>query len=85
MCKPLHPVSKLKSRRAFTDLVHATATAMHFPANAGLIFHTDGLTIDRYLVDTGASFSIILCASNANPSGGNGLPIPSWGFITKTL
>jgi hypothetical protein len=34
---------------------HATATDMHFPANAGLIFLTDELTNDRYLVDTGAT------------------------------
>jgi hypothetical protein len=69
---------------------HATATAMHFPADAGLIFLTDKLTNDRYLVDTGAILSIIPCASNANPSdpllkGANGLPIPPWGFITKTV
>jgi hypothetical protein len=31
--------------------------AMHFPANAGLIFLTDELTNDRYLVDTGATLS----------------------------
>jgi hypothetical protein len=29
---------------------HAMATAMHFPANAGLILLTDELTNDRYLV-----------------------------------
>jgi hypothetical protein len=38
---------------------HATATVMHFPANAGLIFLTDELTYDRYLVDTGATLSIV--------------------------
>ncbi len=69
---------------------HATATAMHFPADAGLIFLTVELTNDRYLVDTRAILSIIPCASNANPShpllkGANGLPIPSWGFITKPV
>jgi hypothetical protein len=62
---------------------------MHFPVDAGLIFLTDKLTNDRYLVDTGATLSIIPCASNANPSGllkgANGLPITSWGFITKTV
>jgi hypothetical protein len=60
---------------------------MHFPANAGLI---DELTYDRYLVDTGAILSIIPCASNTSPSGpllkgANRLPIPSSGFITKTV
>jgi hypothetical protein len=35
---------------------------MHFPANAGLIFLTDELTNDRYLVDTGATLSIVPCS-----------------------
>jgi hypothetical protein len=39
---------------------HATATAMHFLANAGLIFLIDELTNDRYLIDTGATLSIVL-------------------------
>jgi hypothetical protein len=69
---------------------HATATAMHFPADASLIFLTDELTNDRFLVDTGATFSIISCSSSNNPSGpllkgANGKPIPTWGFITKTV
>jgi hypothetical protein len=34
---------------------HATAKAMHFLANAGLIFLTDELTNYKYLVDAGAS------------------------------
>jgi hypothetical protein len=65
---------------------HATAMAMHFPANAGLIFLTDKLTNDRYLVDTGATLSIVPCNQNSSPSGpllkgADGQPIPSWGFI----
>ncbi len=48
---------------------HATASAMHFPANAGLIFLTDELTNDRYLVDTGATLSIVPCNKNSSPSG----------------
>ncbi len=56
---------------------------MHFPANAGLIFLKDELTIDRYLVDTGATLSMVLCTSNSSPSGpllkgANGLPIPNF-------
>jgi hypothetical protein len=35
---------------------------MHFHANAGLIFLTDELTYDRYLVDTGATLSIVPCS-----------------------
>jgi hypothetical protein len=63
---------------------------MHFPANAGLIFLTDELTNDRYLVDTGATLSIVPCNQNSSPSGlllkgADGQPIPSWGFIKKTV
>jgi hypothetical protein len=42
---------------------------MHFPANARLIFLTDELTHDRYLVDIGATLSIVPCTSKTNPSG----------------
>ncbi len=85
----LYFFGKLKCRRAFsgsaTIPAHATATAMHFPANAGLIFLTDELTNDRFLVDTGATLSIIPCTSNSSPSGpllkgADGQSIPSWGF-----
>jgi hypothetical protein len=48
---------------------HAMATAMNFPAYAGLIFLIDELTNDRYLIDTGATLSIIPCASTTSPSG----------------
>jgi hypothetical protein len=63
---------------------------MHFPANAGLIFLTDELSNDRFLVDTGATLSIILCTSNSSPfgpllKGADGQPIPSWGIIQKTV
>jgi hypothetical protein len=69
---------------------HATATAMHFPANAGLIFLTGELTNDRYLVDTEATLSTVPCNQNSSPSGpllkgADGQPIPSWGFIKKTV
>ncbi len=51
---PLFLVGKLKHRWTFTgsaaNPAHTTATAMNFPANAGLIFLTDELTNDRYLV-----------------------------------
>jgi hypothetical protein len=73
---------------AFTT--HATATAMHFPANTGLIFLTDELTNDKYLVDTRATLSIVPCSQNSSPSGpilkgADGQPILSWGFIQKTV
>jgi hypothetical protein len=63
---------------------------MHFPANAGLIFLTDELTNDRYLVDTGATLSIVSCSQSSRSSGpllrgADGQPIPSWGFIKKTV
>jgi hypothetical protein len=48
------------------------------------------LTNDRYLFDTGATLSIVPCSQNASPSGpllkgADGQPIPSWGFIKKTV
>jgi hypothetical protein len=64
---------------------------MHFPANAGLIVFTDELANDRiFLVDTGATLSIVPCKSNSDPSGpllkgAKGLPIPSWGFVSKSV
>jgi hypothetical protein len=69
---------------------HGTTMLMHFLANAGLIFLTDELTNDRYLVDTGATLSIVPCNLNSSPSGpllkgADGQPIPSWGFIQKTV
>jgi hypothetical protein len=64
--------------------------AMHLPANAGLIFLTYELTNDRYLVDTGGTLSIVPCCQNSSPSGpllkgADRQPIPSWGFIKKTV
>jgi hypothetical protein len=61
-----------------------------FHANAGLIFLTDELTNDRYLVDTGATLSIVPCNQNSSPSGPllkgtDRQPIPSSGFIKKTV
>jgi hypothetical protein len=64
---------KTKSRRTLTGSAatstHATATAMLFLENAGLVFLTDELTHDRYLVDTGATLSIVPCNSKTTPSG----------------
>jgi hypothetical protein len=85
-------VGKLKSRRTLTGSAatstHATAKAMHFSANAGRIFLTDKFTHDRYLVDTGATLSVVPCTSKATLSGpllkgADGQPIPSWGFVKK--
>jgi hypothetical protein len=93
----LHPVlgqKELVCRRTIFGLAanpaHATATAMHFPANAGLIFLIDELTNDRYLVDTGVTLSIVPCNQNSSPSGpllrgADGQTIPYWGFIKKTV
>jgi hypothetical protein len=86
-------VGKLVCRRTFfgsaANPAHTTATAMHFPANAGLIFLTDELN-DKYLVDTEATLSIVPCNQNSSPSGpllkeADGRPIPSWGFNQKTV
>ncbi len=90
----LYFLGKLECRRTSSGSAaipaHATATAMHFPADAGLIFLTDELTNDRFLVDTGATLSNIPCISNSSPSGpllkgADGQPIPSWGFIQRTV
>jgi hypothetical protein len=90
----LYFLGKLKCRRTFSGSAaipaHATTTAMHFPANAGLIFLTDELTNDRFLVDTGVTLSIIPCISNSSPSGpllkgADGQPIPSWVFTQRTV
>jgi hypothetical protein len=87
-------VGKLISRQtplgSMAFSTHATATAMHFPANAGLMFLTEKWTNDRYLVDTGATFSIVSCnqySSQSGPllKGADGQPIHSWGFIQKTV
>jgi hypothetical protein len=64
---------------------------MHFSANAGLIFLTDELTNDRYLVDTGATlFEHCSLQPKFQPiwpllKGEDGQPIPSWGFIQKSV
>jgi hypothetical protein len=63
---------------------------MLFPANARLIFLTDELTRDRYLVDTGATLIIVSCNSKTTPSGpllkgADGQPIPSWGQFQGKL
>ncbi len=51
---------------------------------------TDEMTNDKYLDDTGTPLSIVPHKSNIKPSGPllrgeNGLPIPSWSFITKAI
>ncbi len=89
MCSTLCLVGKLVCRRTIFGSV-ATATAMHFSANVGLIFLTDELTKDRYLVDTVATLSIVPCNQNFTPSGAllrgaDEQTIPSWGFIQKTV
>jgi hypothetical protein len=66
------------------------ATAMSFPTNAGLIFLKDDLTGDNFLVDTGATLSVVPHNAKVSPSGptlngANGLPIPTWGTVTKNV
>jgi hypothetical protein len=94
VCSTLCLVGKLVCRQTIfgsaANPAHATATAMHFPANAGLIFLTDELTNYRYLVDIGATLSIVPCNQISSPSGpllrgADGQPIPSWGFIQNTM
>jgi hypothetical protein len=92
MCVDLAPVQKTNTppSSAAATMTHATANAMHFPPYSGMIFLTDEMTNDKYLVDTGATLSIVSHKSNSKPSGSllkgaNGLSIPSWGFITKAV
>jgi hypothetical protein len=85
----LYLVGKLKSRRTLTGSA-AITTAMNFLGNAKLIFLTDELTNDRYLVDTGATLTIVPCTAKSSPSSlllkaAYGQPICSWGFIQKTV
>ncbi len=80
----------LYGNKAYKCIFPCSATAMHFQAKAGLIFLTDELMNDRYLADTGATLSIVPCMSNVGPSGpllkgADGQPIPSWGFVSKTV
>jgi hypothetical protein len=92
MCAPIWKTNTIVSLFLLSCcyMTHDTATAMHFPPNSGLIFLTDEMTNDKYLVDTGARFSIVPHKSDSMPSGpllreANGLPIPSWGFIMKAI
>jgi hypothetical protein len=88
----LYLVRKLKSHRILTGSAakstDATATAMLFPANAGLNFRTDELTHDTYLIDTGATLSIVHCNSKTTLfapllKGADGQPISSWDLLQK--
>jgi hypothetical protein len=59
---------------------------MSFTTNAGLLFLEDQISKLSFLVDTGATLSIVPHNSNARQSGpilngANGKPIPAWGFI----
>ena len=90
---PLQPIGKLNSppsRPSSADSKVHAATAMSFPTNAGLLFLKDEISKDSFLVDTGATLSIVPHNSNASPSGpipngANGKPIPTWGFISKVV
>ena len=73
MCGPLQLAGKLGIR----GLVNAVAPGQ-------LVYVTDQLSNRRFLVDTGAAFSILPHRSTMQPSGPaligpNGLPIVCWG------
>ena len=73
MCGPLRLAGKLGVR----GLVNAFAPGQ-------LVYVTDQLSKRRFLVDTGAAFSILPHRSSTQPSGPaligpNGLPIACWG------
>ena len=93
MCSPLQPIGKLvspPSRPSSADIKVHAATAMSFPTNAGLLFLKDEISQLSFLVDTGATLSIVPHNSIASPSGpilngANGKPIPTWGYISKIV
>ena len=63
---------------------------MSFPTNAGLLFLNDEISKDSFLVDTGATLSIVPHNSKVRPSGlilngANGKPIPICGYISKLV
>jgi hypothetical protein len=65
-----------------------TATAMSFSHGSDLMFLRDSYKLN-FLVDSGASLSIIPFSSSLMPFGpkllgANGTSIPTWGFQTKT-
>jgi hypothetical protein len=91
----LHPVLSWKTKvplNLFWFSGHSSSCHCHcnaFPSQCWteLIFLTDELTNDRFFVDTGATLSIIPCTSNSDPllKGADGQPIPTWGFIQRTV
>ncbi len=67
-----------------------TATAMSFSHGSGLLFLKDSHSKLSFLVDFGATLSILPCSSSAEPSGqkiigANGANIPTWGFQKRIL
>jgi hypothetical protein len=67
-----------------------TATAMSFSHGSGLMFLRDSYNKLNFLVDSGASLSIIPFSSTQMPLGpkllgANGASIHTWGFQTKTV
>ena len=67
-----------------------TATAMSFSHGSGLLFLRDSNSKMNFLVDTGASLSIVPFSSTQTPLGpkligANGAKIPTWGFQKQIL
>jgi hypothetical protein len=86
----LAPIQKTNKSPSLGGCNNNTCHCHSFPSNSGLIFMTDEMTNDKYLVDSGTPSSIVPHKSISKPSGpllrgANGLPIPSWGFITKAI
>ncbi len=99
MPRALHLSGKLAGRRRHTPasppapvpavtppiVLPESATAMSFTTPANLIFLHDTLNNFTFLVDSGASSSILPHMSSEPPSGptllgANGKPIPAWGL-----
>jgi hypothetical protein len=63
---------------------------MSFSHGSGLLFLKDSHSKLSFIVDSGATLSILPCSSSAVPSGpkligANGANIPTWGFQKRTL
>ena len=90
--RPVAPVKQTPQRDDTADkpFYVQTATAMPFWLGSSLLFLRDNHSKLNFLVDTGASLSIIPFTSANIPLGqkligANGAQIPTWGFQTRTL
>ena len=85
----IEPPAPSGGHRRVPAHVH-TATAMSFSHGSGLLFLRDPHSKLNFLVDSGATLSIIPFTSSLTPLGpkligANGAQIPTWGFQKQTV